>query len=174
MEKGTKEEILGEIMLEHGNPLVRLAFSYVKDKETAKDMVQNTFIKCYENLDEFRYDSSIKTWLYRITINQCKDYLGSWNYRKVHAKSVLGSTITSFLTSPEDKVIKGFEKKELKDCILSLPQKYREVIFLYYYESLTIDEIAEVTQINNNTVKTRLRRAKQKMKILIEEANVYG
>lgn len=96
MEESLKEKLLEEIMLEHGSDLVRLAFSYVKDKETAKDMVQNTFIKCYENLDGFRYESSLKTWLYRITINQCKDYLKSWNYRKVQVKSILEGAIKPF------------------------------------------------------------------------------
>ncbi|MGM8365516.1 sigma-70 family RNA polymerase sigma factor [Virgibacillus sp. W0181] len=174
MEEGKKEDILEKIMIEHGSDLVRLAFSYVKDKETAKDMVQNTFIKCYENLGDFRFESSIKTWLYRITINQCKDYLRSWHYRKVQAKSFLESTITSFLPSVEDKVITNTEQEEMKGFIFSLPDNYREVIFLYYYKSLSIDEIAGVTDLNTNTVKTRLRRAKQRLKVLIEEANVYG
>ncbi|WP_186577168.1 sigma-70 family RNA polymerase sigma factor [Aquibacillus kalidii] len=174
MEKSGKEDILEEIMIEHGSDLVRLAFNYVKDKETAKDMVQNTFIKCYQNLDNFRFDSSIKTWLYRITINQCKDYLRSWNYRKVHVKSFFGSAITSFLPSTEDKVIKDSEHEEMKNFIISLPQNYREVVFLYYYKSLSIGEISEVTELNINTVKTRLSRAKQRLKILIEEADIYG
>lgn len=169
-----KEDILENIMIEHGSDLVRLAFNYVKDKETAKDMVQNTFIKCYENLDEFRYDSSIKTWLYRITINQCKDYLRSWHYRKVQTKDAFESTIQSFLPSPEEKVIRDSEQKEMEYLVLSLPKNNREVIILYYYRSLSIREIAEVTELNINTVKTRLRKAKQKLKILIEEANVYG
>ncbi|PKR78046.1 RNA polymerase factor sigma C [Halalkalibacillus sediminis] len=174
MEKEVKEDLLEEIMLEHGSDLVRLAFNYVKDKETAKDMVQNTFIKCYEYLDEFRYDSSIKTWLFRITINQCKDYLGSWHYRKVHAKSLFGNAITSISPSAEDRVIQNSHDKHIKDLIFTLPKNYREVIFLYYYKSLSISEIAEVTQLNHNTVKTRLRRAKHKLKIIMEEENVYG
>ncbi|PAV29308.1 RNA polymerase factor sigma C [Virgibacillus profundi] len=174
MDKERKEDILEEIMIEHGSDLVRLAFNYVKDKETAKDMVQNTFIKCYENLDKFRYDSTIKTWLYRITINQCKDYLKSWHYRKVQTKDVLASTVKSILPLTEDKVINESESKEMKDIIFSLPKNYREVIYLYYYKSLTIIEIAEVTDLNLNTVKTRLRRAKQRLKILLEEADIYG
>ncbi|MFD1362878.1 sigma-70 family RNA polymerase sigma factor [Lentibacillus salinarum] len=174
MEDREKEGILERIMIEHGSDLVRLAFSYVKDKETAKDMVQNTFIKCYENLDNFRFESSIKTWLYRITINQCKDYLRSWHFRKVQARSFLESAMGSFLPSAEDKMIKNTEDEEMKSLIFSLSKNYREVIILYYYKSLSINEIAEVTELNTNTVKTRLRRAKQRLKILIEEANAYG
>lgn len=174
MEKDRNEDILEKIMIEHGSDLVRLAYYYVQDKETAKDMVQNTFIKCYENLDKFRYDSSIKTWLYRITINQCKDYLKSWHYRKVRAKGVFGSTVKSLLLSPEDKVIKDSEQEVIKGFISSMPKNYQEVIFLYYYKSLSIGEIAEVSGLNINTVKTRLRRAKQNLKNIIEEADVYG
>ncbi|WP_156289316.1 sigma-70 family RNA polymerase sigma factor [Oceanobacillus salinisoli] len=174
MEKEKKKDILEEMMIEHGSDLVRLAFYYVKDRETAKDMVQNTFIKCYENMDTFRYDSSIKTWLYRITINQSKDYLKSWHYRKVQTKNILESAVNTFLPLTEEKVIKESESEEMKDIILSLPKNYQEVIYLYYYKSLSITEIAEVTDLNTNTVKTRLRRAKQRLKILLEEAGIYG
>ncbi|RCW76877.1 sigma-70 family RNA polymerase sigma factor [Saliterribacillus persicus] len=174
MEISEKEDLLEQIMIEHGSDLVRLAFNYVKDKETAKDMVQNTFIKCYENLDNFRFESAIKTWLYRITVNQCKDYLKSWNYRKVHAKSFFGNAVKSMFPSTEEKVVKNSEHEEIKKIIFSLPEKYREVIFLYYYESLSISEIATVTDQKINTVKTRLTRAKQRLKIIMEEANIYG
>ncbi len=174
MEISEKEDLLEQIMVEHGSDLVRLAFNYVKDKETAKDMVQNTFIKCYENLDNFRFESAIKTWLYRITVNQCKDYLKSWNYRKVNAKSFFENAVKSMFPSTEEKVVKNSEDEEIKKIIFSLPEKYREVIFLYYYESLSISEIATVTDQKINTVKTRLTRAKQRLKIIMEEANIYG
>ncbi|MFD2629652.1 sigma-70 family RNA polymerase sigma factor [Oceanobacillus kapialis] len=170
----TKEEILEEIMKEHGGELVRLAFHYVKDNETAKDMVQSTFIKCYENIDDFRFDSSIKTWLYRITINQCKDYLKSWYYRKVHVKNLFENVVTSFSPSTEEQVVKDSEHEEMKNLIFSLPQKYREVIFLFYYKSFSLEEIAQLTELNLNTVKTRLSRGKKRLKSLMEEGNVHG
>ena len=77
MDREEKAYVLEKIMIEYGNELVRLAFSYVKDAEIAKDIVQNTFVKCYKNLDSFRFDAQIKTWLYRITIKEYKDYLKS-------------------------------------------------------------------------------------------------
>ncbi|WP_026569635.1 MULTISPECIES: sigma-70 family RNA polymerase sigma factor [Sediminibacillus] len=174
MEKDEKEAILEEMMIKHGSDLVRLAFNYVKDRETAKDMVQNSFIKCYENLDGFRCDSSMKTWLYRITVNQCKDYLRSWHYRKVQTKSAFVNAIKSISSLTEKEVIKKSESEEMKNIMFSLPASYREVIYLYYYKDLAITEIAEVTGLNLNTVKTRLRRGKQRLKNLLEEAEVYG
>lgn len=174
MIESRKDILLEQIMIDHGNELVRLAFNYVKDKETAKDIVQNTFIKCYKHLDNFRYESSLKTWLYRITINECKDYLKSWHFRMVKAKDFVQEAAKSLSSSTEDKVIKESENLRIKHIIFSLPPIYREVIYLYYYESLLIEEIAEVTELNVNTIKTRLRRAKQKLKTKMEEEGIYG
>jgi len=164
--------ILEKLMIDYGNELVRLAFSYVKDAEIAKDMVQNTFIKCYKNLDSFRFDAQIKTWLYRITINECKDYLKSWNYKMVHVKSFINETAKSILPSTEKTVLGKYNNEEIKDTIFSLPKVYREVVYLYYYDSLTTDEIANVLDVSVNTVKTRLRRAKQRLESMIKEAEV--
>ncbi|MBX8946874.1 MULTISPECIES: sigma-70 family RNA polymerase sigma factor [Lysinibacillus] len=164
--------ILEKLMIDYGNELVRLAFSYVKDAEIAKDMVQNTFIKCYKNLDSFRFDAQIKTWLYRITINECKDYLKSWNYKMVHVKSFINETAKSILPSTEKTVLDKYNNEEIKDTIFSLPKVYREVVYLYYYDSLTTDEIANVLDVSVNTVKTRLRRAKQRLESMIKEAEV--
>lgn len=172
MDNEEKDFLLEKVMIEYGNELVRLAFSYVKDTETAKDMVQNTFIKCYKNLDSFRFDAQIKTWLYRITINECKDYLKSWNYKMVQVKSFINETAKSILPSTERTVIDKYNNEEIKDTIFSLPKVYREVVYLYYYESLNTGEIAQVLDISVNTVKTRLRRAKQRLEPMIKEAGL--
>ena len=174
MDREEKDYILEKIMIEYGNELVRLAFSYVKDAEVAKDMVQNTFIKCYKNLDFFRFDAKVKTWLYRITINECKDYLKSWNYKMVQVKSFINETTKSILPSTEKTVIDKYNNEEIKDTIFSLPKVYREVVYLYYYESLSTEEIAKVLDIPVNTVKTRLRRAKQRLHSVIKEAELNG
>lgn len=174
MHREEKDLLLEKLMIEHGDELVRLAFSYVKDTEAAKDMVQNTFIKCYKNLDTYRFDAQIKTWLYRITINECKDYLKSWNYRMVQVKSFVNETAKSLLPSTEKAVLEKYYSDEIKDTILSLPKMYREVVYLYYYDSLKTEEIAEILGISVNTVKTRLRRAKQGLKSIIKEAEING
>ena len=174
MDREEKDYVLEKMMIEYGNELVRLAFFYVKDAEIAKDMVQNTFIKCYKNLDSFRFDAQIKTWLYRITINECKDYLKSWNYKMVQVKSFINETAKSILPSTEKTVIDKCNNEEIKDTIFSLPKVYREVVYLYYYDSLTTEEIAKVLDIPVNTVKTRLRRAKQRLKSMIKEAELHG
>lgn len=174
LDREEKDYVLEKIMIQYGNELVRLAFSYVKDSEIAKDMVQNTFIKCYKNLDSFRFDSQIKTWLYRITINECKDYLKSWNYKMVQVKGFINETAKSILPSTEKTVIDKYNNEEIKDTLFSLPKMYREVVYLYYYDSLTTEDIARVLGISVNTVKTRLRRAKQKLHREIKGAELNG
>ncbi|MBS3679804.1 sigma-70 family RNA polymerase sigma factor [Ornithinibacillus massiliensis] len=174
MDREEKDSILEKMMIEYGDELVRLAFYYVKDKEIARDLVQNTFIKCYKKLDSFRFDAKIKTWLYRITINECKDYLKSWNYRMVQVKELINETTKSILPSTERTVIDKYNNEEIKDSIYSLPKVYREVVFLYYYDSLKTEEIAIVLDIPINTVKTRLRRAKHRLESMLKEAEFYG
>ncbi|MFJ5765786.1 sigma-70 family RNA polymerase sigma factor [Lysinibacillus sp. NPDC093210] len=174
MDREEKDFLLEKIMIEYGNELVRLAFSYVKDSETAKDLVQNAFIKCYKSLDSFRFDAQIKTWLYRITINECKDYLKSWHYKMVQVKSFISETAKSIHPSTEKMVIDKYKNEEIKDTIFSLPKVYREVVYLYYFDSLKSEEIAEILDVPVNTVKTRLRRAKQRLELIIKEAELNG
>ena len=174
MDREENDYILEKMMIEYGNELVRLAFSYVKDKEIAKDVVQNTFIKCYKHIESFRFDAQLKTWLYRITINECKDYLKSWNYKMVHVKSFINEAARSILPSTEKTVIDKYSSKEIKDTIFALPNVYREVVYLYYYDSLSTNEIAGILDVSVNTVKTRLRRAKQRLYTEIKEAELNG
>lgn len=78
------EQIISQLMDNYSDDVLHLVFSYVKNRTTAEDLTQEIFIKCYEKLGQFNNKSSIKTWLYRIAINHCKDYLGSWHYRKLN------------------------------------------------------------------------------------------
>ena len=174
MNREEKDSLLEKLMIDYGNELVRLAFSYVKDTEIAKDLVQNTFIKCYKNLETFRQDAQIKTWLYRITINECKDYLKSWHYKMVQVKGFIQETTRSILPSTEKAILDKYNQEEIKDTVYSLPKVYREVVYLYYYESLTAEEISKVLDISVNTVKTRLRRAQQRLESILKEAELHG
>lgn len=92
----------------------------------------------------------------------------------VQVKSFIHETAKSILPSTEKTVIDKFNKEEMKSTISSLPKVYREVVYLYYYNSLTTEEIAKVLNIPSNTVKTRLRRAKQRLHTVIKEAELNG
>ena len=92
----------------------------------------------------------------------------------VQVKSFVNETAKSILPSTEKTVIDKYKNDEIKDTIFSLPKVYREVVYLYYYDSLKTEEISEVLDIPVNTVKTRLRRAKHRLESMIKEAEFNG
>src|SRR5690606_26525529 len=113
--------------------------------------------------------STYKTWIYRITVNKCKDYLKSWSYRNIYYRDKLQSFFKGSSHSSESKFLVSEENEELFQKVLALPTKLRESIILYYYEGFSIDEIAELLAIKSNTVKTRLHRARATLKVTLEE-----
>ncbi len=172
MSENEKDLLLEKVMLEYGDQLARLAYSYVKEREIAKDLVQNTFVKCYTKLENFRHESTIKTWLYRITINECKDYLKSWSYKKSRMMELYSANKNISLSS-EEEAMEKWEKGRVKSTIFTLPPKYREMIFLYYYEELTMEEIAELLGLSISTVKTRISRGRERLKLEMERNKIY-
>lgn len=169
----TKDERLEWLMTEYGQSITRLAFTYTKQKQLSEDIAQEVFIKCYEHLDEFRHESSYKTWLYRITVNLCKDKLKSWTFRNI-VFTDLFSTWTRTTESPEIKYIDIENNRYISEKIISLPIKYREVIILYYYEELSYNQISELLNLKLPTIKSRLHRARLLLKQKIEGSIANG
>jgi RNA polymerase sigma factor (sigma-70 family) len=166
-EKDYKVQLIEKLIMEHGTELKRLAFLYVKDHSLAEDIIQEVFISCYNNLDNFREESSYKTWLTKITINKCKDTFKKWSFRNLLYKENIEINLTEHLT-PEKQMIAKMEDILLAEQILILPIKFREVIILFYYEEFTLEEISSILKLNTNTVKTRLFRAKSKLRELMK------
>jgi RNA polymerase sigma-70 factor, ECF subfamily len=169
-----KDQLLEEMMLEHGNSVLYLAYSYVKDRSIAEDIAQEVFLKAYTHVDRFQWDATIKTWLYRITVNRCKDYLKSWSYRT----TVLSNVIDLAMGAPKEKetemiLMEKDEKSNLAQTIFSLPLKYREVIYLYYFQELGFNEISDLLNINTNTLKSRMKRAKEMLKKELEKGGFH-
>ena len=155
------------LMRTYGNDVLRTAFSYLNDRSAAEDCFQETFIKAYKNLENFRGDSSIKTWLIRITVNVCKDYL----------KSAYQRHVVPMMEFEEDAIVSDndFEEVENKDrneqilaAVNSLPEHYREVIMCVFYNEMSIEETAEALGTAPGTVKSRLHRAKEQLKNKLE------
>lgn len=148
-------------MTEHTDHLLRIAYLYVKDWQAAEDIVQDTFLTYYAKYEQFNERSSLKTYLVRITINKCKDYLKSWRYRKMVLTDHFFGT-----QAKKERATTIIEEEQLHiaKAVLDLPIHLREVIIHYYYEELSVLEVAALLQLSDNTVKTRLRRARQLLK----------
>ncbi|WP_179134104.1 sigma-70 family RNA polymerase sigma factor [Halobacillus massiliensis] len=170
-----------EIKVEHwiktySHDLKWLAFSYVKDHALAEDITQDAFIKAYEKYDTFKKQSSEKTWLYKITINLCKDHLKSSYIRRVFKKGLEAfQQLPSQNETPEQYAIHKSEDEELLEYILMLEDKYREVVILFYFEEFEVKDMAQLLSVSPNTVKTRLRRARQMLQDqLVSEGGSTG
>ncbi len=140
------------------NDIYRLAYSYTNNISYSDDITQSVFIKLYRKMDKFDSDISVKKWLIKVTINECKSlFLSSWYKR-----------ITS-ITDKENNISIDLKDNDILSCIMELPKKYKLVIYLYYYENYKIKEIAEVLKMNENTVKTNLSRARDMLRNILKE-----
>jgi RNA polymerase sigma-70 factor (ECF subfamily) len=163
-----KELWFERLMDEYGDRLTKLSYNYIKDWNLAEDIVQDVLITCYKEYENLDQIVSFKAWIFRVTINKCKDLLKSSLLKKVISHSSLLRQTNSPDLSPELALMKSGEEAYLAACVLNLPLKYREVVTLYYYEELSVEEISEVLKLNENTIKTRLSRARMKLKVLME------
>lgn len=168
------EEIwLEEIMTEYGDKMIRVAYSYIKDWGISQEIVQEVFITCYKNYSQYSKVENFKAMIYKITINRSKDVLRSYFVKKVFVGIDIFSTPESPDLSPESHVLKNDESTLIASSILSLPLKYREIIHLFYYENFSITEISEMLKVNQNTIKSRLKRSRKMLGHILEGSETY-
>ncbi len=167
-EETSREEYkIEDLMRQYGNAVLRTAYAYVNDRDAAEDLFQEVFIKAYYNMDKFRGDCSIKSWLVRITINVCKDYL----------KSAYQQKVVPMMEFEEDAIVSDndFEEVETADrnemirrTVETLPDAYREVVVSVYFNEMSVAETAAALGIAEGTVKSRLSRARDMLKNKLE------
>ncbi|MBE5788850.1 MAG: sigma-70 family RNA polymerase sigma factor [Clostridiales bacterium] len=162
----SKEQRIEHMVTLYQLPLLRLCIMYLHDEEQAKDVVQETFIKAYRNLDGFRADSSEKTWLTRIAINTCKNVYRSGWFRHVD-RSVTLDMVAGHAV-PTDT-----GDNELTTEIMNLPVKLREVALLCWLQGMTYDEAAATLGISPKAVGSRLNRARKKLRSALEGSDEH-
>ena len=143
--------------------LLRLSYLYVKDKQVAEDIVQDTFVKIYAQFGDTIKVEKVKSYIVTMTVNRCRDYFRSWHYKKVQLSEMLDK---------QEKVLHTTEQVNISQSIMQLPVKYREVIILYYYDEQGITDISNILKIPVGTVKTRLQKGRQLLKGIITEEEV--
>lgn len=152
---------LTTLLLTHQQKFYRLAYSYCHNAETAMDMVQTAACKALENYTTVKKPQYLKTWFYRILINECLDYLR-------RSKRELAEDI---LPAPQsyDPLQHQADHLDLYQAILELPPELKTILLLHYFEDLTLRQIAQITQTNENTVKSRLYSGLKKLRLTLEE-----
>ena len=147
------ERLLGE----YGNSILRLAYSYLHHMSDAEDVLQDTIIQYIKNSPSFESTAHEKAWLMRVAINISKNKIA---YKKKRETLELDENL--FIE----------EEKDLKfvwEAVKSLPPKYSEVIHLFYHESYTTAQIAEMLSKNEATVRSLLHRGREKLKVMLKE-----
>ncbi len=152
-----------DYIIENQNKFYRLAYSYVKNKEASLDIVQNAICKALENYESIRNIQYIKTWFYKVLVNECLTYIKKYNKEiLVDQDSIL----------EEAYIEDGYDvDSDLYEIVGKLNSNIKTVIILHYYEDMTLNEIAKVTGTNINTVKTRLYSGLRKLKGYMKEGD---
>lgn len=159
----TNEDEVNRIISLYGNQILRMSYLMLNDYDLAQDVVQDTLIKVIKKYSTLQNKENEKTWIMRIAINQCKNQLrGQWI-----KKIILYEDETKY-----DKRTIELEVNEddnILESILSLNDKYKEVILLYYYQELSIKEIASALGKKESNIQQLLKRARQQLKERMEK-----
>ena len=147
-----------------------LALRMLKHREEAEEVAQDTFIKIFKSLDKFKGDSKFSTWIYKVTYNTCLDRIKK---NKKHLNDVAIDEFTFNKLDAIDNALDNLIKEEkhtlIKNCINKLPEDSSALLTLFYYEELSLDEISKIINIEANTVKVKLFRARKKLAVILEQ-----
>ena len=151
----TDERQITGIYNRHVDAVYRLCYSYMKNAADAEDMVQETFLRLIRSGKSFENDRHERAWLIVTASNLCKDQLKHW-WRKTVA-----------LEEQEEAAQSASQNNDVLQAVMNLPANYKVVVYLYYYEEFTTQEIAKNLHCTESTVRSRLARARNKLKLYL-------
>lgn len=138
----------------YSDTVKRICFLHLKNPHDTEDIFQNVFLKYILYSGNFESDEHEKAWIIRVTVNACKDFLKSFSNR---------NNVSIDVVKSENLAIND-DYSELLQIVLSLPSKYKDAIYLFYYENYTVPEIATILSKKENTIYTRLARGRKLLK----------
>ena len=139
-----------------------IAFSYLKNKHDAEDALQNAFLKLWKSKIEYNDDLGIDKWLTKVLVNDCKNFFNlSFRQNKSIEEVYDVSTFDKYFNV------------DLYNAVMSLNKKERLCVILFYYDDLTISDISKVTGIKESTVKSLLKRSRNKLKLMLGDEWIY-
>ncbi|MBW2227775.1 MAG: sigma-70 family RNA polymerase sigma factor [Deltaproteobacteria bacterium] len=164
-----------ELVLKHKDKLFNMVFWFLGDYQEANDCAQEIFIKIFNAIEKFRFESAFSTWLYRIAMNTCKNRIKSsayrWKKRTVsieHPKSSKNGNPFHDIENGSPSPANELEKKErlmlIQNAINSLPEAQNQMVVLRDIQGLSYQEIADITGLSLGTVKSRLARGRLELR----------
>lgn len=148
----------------YGSTVRRLCMVYLKNEADTEDIFQTVFLQYFLHGTHLSDGEQTKAWIIRVTINACKDLL----------KSAFRRRTVPLETALNQAAVHDPDHREVLEAVLSLPPRYREVVYLHYYEGYTAAEMGAILKKNENTVYTLLRRARQQLKETLEGEDGHG
>lgn len=159
----------------YSNDIFAMLYRLTENAEEAADLTQETFVSVLRSVDRFRGDSSIRTWLFRIAINESRNRFRWWKRRRrdqtvsldalVGATEMLvGDSLADNGASPEDNALRRERESALRGALIDLPMVYREAIILCDVEGMSYEETATALDISLGTVKSRISRGRQELR----------
>lgn len=168
------------LVAERSTEIYRLLYRLTENTEEARDLTQETFLKAFQNIGHFRGDSDLRTWIYRIAINQARNRWRWWRRRRRDTtvsldsdganghRGLLETLRSGSISSPEEQTLLHEREKALRDALKSVGRVYREAVILRDIEGFTYEEIAETLDISVGTVKSRIARGRQELRRKLE------
>jgi RNA polymerase sigma-70 factor (ECF subfamily) len=164
-----------ELVAHFERPVYSLCYRLLGDAEEARDAAQETFLKVYRGINSFRGESGLKTWIYRIAINQAMNQQRWWRRRhrdetvsldlsRNESETTLGNLLPGRDASPEAQAIASQRERRIMDALGDLRQEYRVALILREIEELSYEEIAETLAISIGTVKSRIARGREELR----------
>jgi RNA polymerase sigma factor, sigma-70 family len=153
------------------NDLYRLAKTRLNDNDDIKDAIQNTMLITYKNARKIKNYDAFKTWMFRVLINECNKIYNKNKKSNVILDKIINNTDFTYYEDPIENI---HDKMNFDILISKLKYEERIVLTLYYNSCLSYSQISKILKTNENTVKSRITRAIQKLKKLYKEAEVYG
>lgn len=159
----SKDKLLTLYIKENQESFYRVAYSYVKNSDTALDLVQDAIVKALQKRSTLKNEDYLRTWFYRILINECLMYL------RKNKKIVYLNDLEEYVPNDDNCTDNQYDIQELYNAIEQLEPNLKTIILLRFFEDMKLDEIAKVTNTNLNTVKSRLYKALNLLKLKVED-----
>ncbi len=163
-----KSDAFMHLVQRHQERVRNLIYSILGYTQIVDDLAQDVFIKVYQSLPNFRYQSSFATWLYRVTVNRCRDEIRRSKVRRMFRLESLQERDHPVESESTDRTERILVNEALNAALRQLSESHRTIVLLKEVEGLRYEEIAEVLQCGVGTVKSRLARARIRLKQLLQ------
>lgn len=167
--KNGDEQAFNEIVNKYRQRVYHTVYRIVRNEDEAFDISQDVFIRAYKALPDFREDSSLFTWLYRIATNLSINHIKRNKFRKFTGLDKVSFFLSSNNDNPHKKVENDELREKIEEAIVELPDKQRIVFVLRYYENMKHKEIAKITNRSEGSVKANYYHALKKMKEKLQD-----